>query len=62
MDKFKIFVGGGWWMVLRSMALAEGLDMGVKTHLDFWIKNLISGGATYHDRKPREGVSLQGGE
>lgn len=44
------------------MALAEGLDVRVKTHLDFWNKNLVYGSATYHDRKPKEGKSLQGVE
>lgn len=38
------------------MALAEGLDMGV------WIKNLVYGGTTYHDRKAKEGISLRGEE
>lgn len=38
------------------MALDEELFMGV------WIKNLVYGGTTYHDRKAKEGISLQGAE
>lgn len=33
--------------------------MGVKKHLGFWFKNLAYGGATHHDRKNKEGISLQ---
>lgn len=46
--------------MLRSMTPAEGLDMGIKTQIDFCIKKLIYGAGTYHNRKPKEGLSLQG--
>ena len=60
--------GGNKWInprfggvrVVRSMTLPEGLDMGVKTQLDFWIKNLVYDAGTYNNRKPKEGLSLQG--
>lgn len=42
------------------MTLAEGLDMGIKAQLDFCIKKLVYGAGTYHNRKLKEGLSLQG--
>lgn len=46
-----------WWGAW-SVFLAEGLEKRVKQHLGFWIENLVYSGATYYDRKPKEGLSL----
>ena len=50
------------WGVMRSMALAEGGDMGFKKHPGFWFKSFVCGGATSHDRKHKGGISLQEAE